>query len=419
MKTELVSSVQRGRKILLALVVVVLLGAVLAGAFRWTSHAAAIPTVTVTREVFTDFAQFRGEAKALKSVTISAPFSAGELQIIQLAKNGARIKTNDVVVQFDPTKLQQSLGQFRSALKSADAEIEQARAQARLKEELDLTGVMKARYAVESAKLDASKQEILSKIDGEEAQLVLADAEQKLRQAEEQLKADRSASAAAIESKQQQRAKALYDVQHTERSLANLTQRAPIDGMINILQNRTGGPFGNAAEFKPGDRAWPGAGIAELPDLSTLRVTLRANETERSNLQVGQKVSVRIDAIPDADLSGHVVEISSTATTDFSTGWPFTRDFSLQLALDRTDPRLRPGMSASVRIAVERIPDAIVVPAEAIFQKSGRSVAYVLKGSEFQERAVEVGKRSGSRVLIASGLKPSERLALKDPTAKE
>ena len=51
---------------------------------------------------------------------------------------------------------------------------------------------MKARFDVESAKLDASKQEILSKIDGAEAQLKVADAEQKLNESEEKLKADRA-----------------------------------------------------------------------------------------------------------------------------------------------------------------------------------------------------------------------------------
>jgi HlyD family secretion protein len=420
MKSESSSSFWRQRKTVFIFVVVVLLGGVLLGASRWTSRASTVPTTLVTREAFTDFAQFRGEAKALKSVTITAPSRAGDLQIIQLARNGSRISKNDVVVQFDATKLQQDMAQQRSALKSAEAEIEQARAQARLKEEQDLTDLMKARYAVESAKLDASKQEILSKIDGKEADLALADAEQRLRQAEEQLKSDRAADSASIESKKHQRDKAFYDVQQTEHSLASLTLRAPIAGMITILQNwRSGGPFGSSPEFKQGDRAWPGAGLVELPDLSTLRVTARANETERSHLELGQTANVHMDAIPDSDFTGHVAEISSTASTDFSGGWPFPRDFSLQLTLDSTDARIRPGMSATVRIAVERIPDAIVVPAEALFQKSGRTVSYVLQGSEFQERIVQVGRRSGSRVLIASGLRPAERVALTDPTAKE
>jgi len=92
---------------------------------------------------------------------------------------GVAVKQGDVVVQFDATKTEQDLAQYKSALNSSDAEIAQARAQARLKEEADQTAVMKARFDVESAKLDASKNEILAEIDGAEKKLLVADAEQK------------------------------------------------------------------------------------------------------------------------------------------------------------------------------------------------------------------------------------------------
>jgi len=84
------------------------------------------------------------------------------------------------------------LAQDKSALTSAEAEIHQARAAAKLKEEQDLTDVMKAKFDTEKAKLDASKQEILSVIEGEQAKLKLADAEQKQKEAEAKLKADRA-----------------------------------------------------------------------------------------------------------------------------------------------------------------------------------------------------------------------------------
>src|SRR5205823_5872716 len=84
--------------------------------------------------------------------------------------------------------------QNQSVLKSAEAEIEQVRSQGRLTEEQDVTDLMKARYDVEEAKLDASKQEIVSRIEGEESRLKVADAEQKLREAEDKLKSDRASS---------------------------------------------------------------------------------------------------------------------------------------------------------------------------------------------------------------------------------
>jgi HlyD family secretion protein len=410
---------KRKRGAILALTLLVA-GFLLFGAFRLAKAVPDVPNALVQRGEFVDYVQVRGEVKAVTSVTIAAPFEAGELQILKIASNGQQVKKGDAVVEFDTTTLKQSLAQDQSAWKSADAEIQQSRAQARIKEEQDLTDVMKARYDVEAAKLDASKQEILSKIDGEEAELKLADAEQKLKEVEAKLKADQSSDAADTQSKEQKRDKSLYQVQRSDRSLHVLALKAPIDGMVTLDTNwRASSMFGNGAPFKAGDRAWPGAAIAELPDLSSLNITVRIDEAERGRIQVGQSVSVRIDAVPDRDFTGRVSEISTIASIDFSSGWPFTKNFSMTITLDNSDPRLRPGMSTNVRVATDRIPNAIMIPAGALFHKEGQSVAYVLHGSKFDERRIEVERRSGDQLLISKGLQPGERIALQDPTAKQ
>jgi multidrug efflux pump subunit AcrA (membrane-fusion protein) len=73
-------------------------------------------------------------------------------------------------------------------------------------------------------------------------------------------------------------------------------------------------------------------------------------------------------------------------------------------------------MSATVRVAVAKIPDGIVIPSSSLFRKAGRTVAYVRHGSRFDETPVEVSRRSGDEVLIAKGLRPGEQVALKDPS---
>src|SRR5277367_88974 len=209
-------------------VIVLLAGSgVVLGAVRLGKRSPTVPTIEVKRGEFLDSMQFRGEVKAMKSVTISAPAEAGDLQIIKVSAEGTAVKPGDVVVQFDKTKTEQDLAQYRSTLKSAEAGIEQARAQARLAEEEDKTAVLKARYDVEAAKLEASKQEIVSKIEGEEAKLKLADAEQKLKEAETKQKSDQVLNKATIESKEQASKKAQFDVQRAERSLSQMTLKAP------------------------------------------------------------------------------------------------------------------------------------------------------------------------------------------------
>lgn len=404
------------RKVM-AIAILVLAGSgVVLGAVRLGKRTPTVPTIEVKRGEFLDSLQFRGEVKALKSVTLSAPSDAGDLQIIKVSAEGTAVKPGDVVVEFDKTKTEQDLAQYRSSLKSAVAAIDQARAQARLTEEGDTTTVLKARYAVESARLEASKQEIVSKIEGEEAKLKLADAEQALREAETKQKSDNALNKATIESTEEASKKAQFDVQRAERALSQMSVHAPSAGTISLLDHWTGS---TDAPYRPGDHAWPGAAIANLPDATTLRVSARVDETERGRLAPKQSVTVQFNAIPDRQFTGHIEQIGALASLDFSSGWPPTRNFVLEIALDQTDSRFKPGISGQVTVIVERVPNAIMIPAQAMFQKSGQNVAYVWRGTDFEERVIDISRRSGDKIMIAKGVSAGEQVALRDPTAKE
>ena len=79
---------------------------------------------------------------------------------------------------------------------------------------------------------------------------------------------------------------------------------------------------------------------------------------------------------------------------------------------------LRPGMLADVEIIVEKIPNAIYIPAQAIFEKEGKSIVYVKQGTKFVAREVKLLKRSESLMIIADGLKAGEEISIQDPNAK-
>ncbi len=400
------------------LVVIVALAATSAAVYavaHFSSRSPAVPTFQVKRGEFLDVFEIRGQLKAMKSVTITAPANAGDLQILKIATDGTQVKKGDVIVEFDPSKTQQDLAQDQSVLKSSQADIEQARAEGRLNEEVDTTAVMKAKYDVEVARLDASKSEVVSRIDGAEADLKLADAEQALRQAEEQLKSDTTVDGATIQDKKNASRKAEFDAQRAETALSAMTLKAPSDGTISLLSIWHDG---GEAPFKAGERAWPGTPIAELPDPASMRIAARVDETERGRLALSQPVTLQLDAIPDRQFTGKIEHIGTIATSDFSAGWPIPRNFDLEISIDQADPRLKPGMTVQITVIVNRVPNAITIPAQASFLKSGQTVAYVWEGSAFQERAIQVERRSRDRILISSGLKPGDLVALKEPSGK-
>ncbi len=102
-----------------------------------------VPTTVVTKGEFIDYLQVRGEVKAVRSVPLTVPTTGGgDLQILELAKNGMNIKKGDVVVRFDPMSVQRTLNDRRSEFKQAEEEIGKTRAQFRIQEQQTQTDLI-------------------------------------------------------------------------------------------------------------------------------------------------------------------------------------------------------------------------------------------------------------------------------------
>lgn len=81
---------------------------------------------------------------------------------------------------------------------------------------------------------------------------------------------------------------------------------------------------------------------------------------------------------------------------------------------------LRPGLLADVEIQVEKIPDALHVPAQAVFQKNGKPTVFVQqKNKRFEPREVQLVKQSESMMVLAGGVQAGDVVALSDPTAQK
>jgi RND family efflux transporter MFP subunit len=402
-----------------AIAAIVLAAIAIGGVFVAVGRGSApdFPTVEVTRGEFIDFLEIRGEIRPLKSIVLSSPMQAGELQIIKLAKSGTMVKPGDVVVQFDGSTLMRTIQEKQSELRQADAEIEQQRAQSSLTEEQNATDLMKAQYDLQRARLDVQKGDTIPRIQLEQAKLTVVDAQGRIKELEAKIKSDRTAAEAALASRIRKRQKAQADLERAQRGLQNLEMRAPAAGMVNVLPNpRSGGFFGGSEqEFREGDRAWAGASVIELPDLSSIHLEARLDEADRGRLNAGQDAIVKVEAVPDREFKARIDSISVLARVDFSSGWPPPKNFDLRLVLLENDPRIRPGMTAIARIATDKLPDVILVPADAVFQKDGSPIVYVLDGSDFVEQPVQVSRRGKEQAAVASGVDPGVRIAARRP----
>ena len=400
---------------ILAVVLVVALSVAAVAALRRDTGKVSLPTAIVTKTTFIDFLQLRGEVRPVRSVVLTAPSAGSDLQIVDLATNGSKVAAGDIVITFDPTQQQRTLETKQSELKQAESEIEKAEAEQRRRVASAQSERDEAKKALERARLEIQGNELRARIDAENFIIAVSNAEEHVRELDRKIEGERIAAQADVAIARQKRDKALYDVKETERIIGSLQVRAPIAGSISLLPNfRAGGPGRAPAEFRRGDRAWFGAQVAELPDLTAVQMTARVDEADRGRIQIGSGVRVRVDAVPDKELTGTLKDISVVAKPDFTT-WPPVRNFDLVVALSDSDPRLRSGMSASARVELDRLANVLVVPTGAVFQKGAATIVYIVSRGDVESRPVTVLRRGRDQIAIASGVGEGDRVSLKEP----
>ena len=387
-----------------------------------------LPTAEVERRDFLRTVRSRGELKSAESVQITAP-QTPNLQIVQLAENGKPIVAGDIVVRFDESAQEDTLIERETEVRQVDSEIEQAEASHAITDERNEMMIMQATYNVERAGLEASKQEILAEIEAEKAKIDVTIAEGELQQTQTTAEASDMSQAADIERLMERKGKAQRDLNLPHTYLRSMVLRAPTDGIVHILpNNRAQGSFGTARPpFQEGDTVWTGAPIAvfgwrawgaELPNLDSLRVEFRVDEVDRGRVDRGQETRIRVDAVPDVVLGGSVSWLSPIATLVFNR-LPPEKNFPAFAELDKIDERLRPGMSTTVEIIVQRIEDVLVIPSKASTQIDGKPTVFVQDGASYRRVPIEVTATNGAEIVVAAGLQEGDVIALENPETSD
>src|SRR5215471_8214441 len=398
------------------LFVVLILGGSAAGIYRYrqTSAAAILPSAPAREGDFLVLIRCRGEIKAGRSVQVYTPM-VPNLRIAWLAPPGEMVKEGDVIVKFDSSSAKEQLMQKDAQLRQAQATLDQAVAQAKITAEQDKTELADAGFTVERARLEASKQEIVSRIQGEESKIDYGVAQQKLKVQEATVALHAASDKSRIASLTRQRDQAKSDVDITKARIAQMELKAPLSGVLTFGTNYAQG-WMNAKPFKVGDSVYSGMVLAEMPDLTTLQMDAKVEETDRGRIAVGQDVTVRIDSLPELAISAKIGQISLLA--EASNEFPPVRSFRAYSFLVKPDSRLRPGMNGGVDIIINRIPKAISIPAKALFTHAGKPIVYLAEKGQYRPTEVEVLARNPDEVAV-KGISAGAMVTIVDPEKKD
>jgi HlyD family secretion protein len=226
---------------------------------------------------------------------------------------------------------------------------------------------------------------------------------------------------AALASAQQGVAQAQAGLRQAEEDLSRTTIVSPIDGKAVQLNAHEG------EVVVTGTMNNPGSVIAVIADLSQILVEAEVGETEVVSVKIGQQAKVKVDAIPDREYKGHVVEIGSSAAVRQGAGAGI-RYFKVKVAIDDADDRLRPGMTSQVSIVTSSAPNAVVVPIQSVVErvaeekdkevtdddegKPKKKYVFLTEGKKDAEKAKQVEVQTGisdaTHVVVLSGIKAGD-----------
>jgi membrane fusion protein (multidrug efflux system) len=167
--------------------------------------------------------------------------------------------------------------------------------------------------------------------------------------------------------------------------------RAPFGGMIGLRK------------VSVGDYVTSGQDLVELVRLDPLEIELRAPEVVMASLAVGQKVLFGVDAFREGRFTATVVAISPIVELG-------GRSVALRARFDNPDNKLRPGMSARVRIELASNGSALLVPEQAIVPMGETKNVYTVVQGKAKLVPVEIGMRVPGQVEITSGIKDGDEV---------
>ncbi|TWH47995.1 RND family efflux transporter MFP subunit [Sporomusa sp. KB1] len=230
----------------------------------------------------------------------------------------------------------------------------------------------------------------VSKGDLDVVEQQLADAKAAFDALSNQMK---SGVASTIQSSQASVLKAQHGISAAQKQRDDLILRAPRSGMIGYRQ------------VEVGDIVSAGQKLLSIYDNSNIYVDCQVAEEDLSALSIGMDINVQLESLGKT-VPGKIIYISPAIDSQ-------NLVFSLRIALINPDPSIRAGMFARAVIQLPLRQNTLVVPKEALVDKSGKNYVYVVTAQNtVEQRTVQIGTKGDQNVEILEGLNEGEHVAI-------
>ncbi len=330
------------RKLITRLFLLAMVAAVVAGAYYLIQQIPSddgvneLALIEVKRGDLTVNTHLRGELRAVRSLTLTAPNLGSQSQVIQLAPPGSLARRGSLIVELDDSERVAALEDDLLSVQKIEEQLNQAETELEIRKTQDEVEIVKADFQVRRFELEVRRNELLSAIDARKNELSLEEAKARKAKLEEDIKnrlVQREAELAVL---REQLNKAQLDVDRERNRIEQARVLAPISGLVSILENRSGGRGGfgtTTPTIREGDQVPAGLSVAQLLDLSEMELISKVEEVERANLREGQEAIIRLDALPGKEVKGTVKRLGTTASMNVFRG-EATKKFDAVLGID-------------------------------------------------------------------------------------
>jgi len=322
-----------------------------------------------------------GYVTARRMATVSSKVTGKVLEV--LIEEGQRVEEGEVMARLEPTDADAQRDLSAARVQAARSDVVRAQAQLKLAE-----------------------QTLVRSRDMAQRQLIAASAL-------DQAQAERDALAAQLQSARSNLQVQIESLALSDIGVDNMVVRAPFAGVVTVKAAQPGeiiSPMSAGGGFTR-------TGIGTVVDMDSLEIQVDVNEATIGRVKPGQKVEAVLNAYPDWRIPAEVIAIVPTADRSKAT-------IKVRIGFLERDERVVPDMGVRVSF-LESAPaegspapviSGVTVPAEAVVQRDGRPVAFVVRDGRASQRALQAGEVRDGRRRIASGLAVGEQVVLSPPS---
>jgi multidrug efflux pump subunit AcrA (membrane-fusion protein) len=192
---------------------------------------------------------------------------------------------------------------------------------------------------------------------------------------------------------QNQLKQAQISYEQAVNGLSNTVVEAPMKGVVSSLNVKQGQIVGS------------GQVAATIVDMDTVYVQISVVENVVNKIKEGQEAEISVPAVFDGYIKSTIGYISPTAD-------PMNKLYTVRLYLDNKEYGIRPGMTGSVKLSLDSVDEAIVIKSDAVLDKDGKKIVYIVENDMAVEKEVETGLDTGELIEIISGINQGDSVII-------